>query len=74
MKKFLHVGCGPNYKKDTTQAFASEDWQEIRLDIDKSVNPDIIASVLDLSAIESASFNAVFRVTILSMSLPTKSP
>ena len=60
MKKFLHVGCGPNYKKDTTQAFASEDWQEIRLDIDKSVNPDIIASVLDLSAIESASFNAVF--------------
>jgi hypothetical protein len=60
MKKFLHVGCGGNYKDKTTPAFASEDWQEVRLDIDKSTNPDIISSVLDLSVIESESFDAIF--------------
>ena len=59
-KKFLHVGCGPKYKNSTTPAFASEDWQEVRLDIDKSVNPDIISSVLDLSTIDSESFDAIF--------------
>lgn len=59
-KKFLHVGCGPKYKDRTTPAFASEDWQEVRLDIDKSVNPDIISSVLDLSIIDSESFDAIF--------------
>jgi len=59
-KKFLHVGCGPVYKDGTTSAFASEGWQEVRLDIDKSVNPDIISSVLDLSIIDSESFDAIF--------------
>ncbi len=60
VKKFLHVGCGPLYKDMTTPAFASEAWQEVRLDINKSVNPDIVASVLDLSIIDSESFDAVF--------------
>ena len=59
-KKFLHVGCGPKYKNNTTPAFASKDWQEVRLDIDESVKPDIISSVLDLSIIESGSFDAIF--------------
>ena len=60
MQKFLHVGCGGKHKDDTTPAFASEDWQEVRLDIDKSANPDIISSVLDLSVIESESFDAIY--------------
>ena len=59
-KKFLHVGCGPKYKDRTTPGFASDDWKEVRLDIDESVNPDIISSVLDLSAIDSESFDAIF--------------
>ena len=59
-KKFLHVGCGPNYKDRTTPGFASGDWKEVRLDIDESVNPDIISSVLDLSVIDSESFDAIF--------------
>ena len=58
--KFLHVGCGPNYKDRTTPGFASDDWKEVRLDIDESVNPDIISSVLDLSVIDSESFDAIF--------------
>ena len=60
MKKFLHVGCGPDTKNNTTKAFASNDWQEVRLDINKDVNPDIVSSVLDLSIIDSGSFDAVF--------------
>ncbi|NQU58184.1 MAG: methyltransferase domain-containing protein [Rhodospirillales bacterium] len=60
MKKFLHVGCGPNYKDHTTSGFASDDWQEVRLDIDPSVKPDIIASSTDLSIVPSESFNALF--------------
>ena len=59
-KKFLHVGCGTVHKDGTTLAFASEGWQEVRLDIDKSVNPDIISSVLDLSIIDSESFDAIY--------------
>ena len=59
-KKFLHVGCGGNYKDRTTPAFASEDWQEVRLDIDESVKPDIIASALDFSIIDSESFDAIY--------------
>ena len=59
-KIFLHVGCGGNYKDRTTPGFASDDWKEVRLDIDESVNPDIISSVLDLSVIDSESFDAIF--------------
>ena len=59
-KIFLHVGCGPNYKDKTIPAFASDDWQEVRLDIDKSAKPDIVSSVLDLGIIDSESFDAIF--------------
>ena len=59
-KTFLHVGCGPNYKDKTIPAFASDDWQEVRLDIDKSAKPDIVSSVLDLGIIDSDSFDAIF--------------
>ena len=59
-KKFLHVGCGGNYKDRTTRTFASEDWQEVRLDVDESAKPDIIASVLDLGVIDSESFDAIY--------------
>ncbi len=60
MRKFLHVGCGPHYKDNTTSGFASADWQEVRLDIDESVKPDIIASSTDLSIVASESFNALY--------------
>jgi len=59
-KRFLHVGCGPAKKGPRTPGFDSEEWAEIRLDIDASVNPDVIASITDLSPIEPASLDAVF--------------
>lgn len=60
MKKFLHVGCGSATKNKTTKAFALDDWQEIRLDINEAVKPDIVSSVLDLSIIDAGSFDAVY--------------
>ena len=60
MKKFLHVGCGPSRKENTTIAFASDAWEEVRFDIDEAANPHIVGSVLDLSMIESGSFDAIF--------------
>lgn len=58
--KFLHVGCGPQHKEQTTPYFQSDDWQELRFDIDPSVAPDIIGTLTDMSAIESSSIDAVF--------------
>ncbi|MEO8600883.1 MAG: methyltransferase domain-containing protein [bacterium] len=60
MKKFLHVGCGPQYKNSTTRAFNSADWQEIRLDIDASVNPDVIGTMTDMAAVATGSIDAIF--------------
>ena len=60
MKTFLHVGCGPKRKDQTTRGFVSTDWHELRLDIDKSVQPDIIGTMTDMSAVADASVDAIF--------------
>ena len=60
MKKLLHVGCGPKTKAQTTRAFNTPEWQEIRLDIDKSVNPDVIGTMTDMSEIETGSIDAIY--------------
>ena len=57
-QSFLHVGCGR--KRIDRTPFAGSDWNEIRLDIDSSVVPDVIGSMLDMTAIDSASVDAVF--------------
>ena len=58
--KFLHVGCGHNDKTKTTDVFASDEWQEVRLDIDEKVKPDIISSITEMSSVETGSFDAVY--------------
>jgi hypothetical protein len=60
MPTFLHVGCGPKRKERTTSGFNSPDWQEVRLDIDPSVMPDIIGTMTDMAAVASGSMDAVF--------------
>jgi len=60
MKKFLHVGCGPKHKDRTTLGFSTSSWTELRLDIDPSVQPDIIGTMTDMSAVAPASVDAVF--------------
>lgn len=60
IKTFLHVGCGPKKKDRTTRAFAQDDWHEVRLDIDPAARPDIVGTMLDMSAVASSSVDAVF--------------
>lgn len=60
VRRFLHVGCGGKNKKQTTAAFASDAWQEIRFDIDTSVKPDIVGTMTDMSMVETASVDALF--------------
>jgi predicted SAM-dependent methyltransferase len=60
MHTFLHVGCGPLRKEDTTSGFNSSQWKEIRLDIDPAVAPDVVGTMTDLSAVPSGSVQAVF--------------
>jgi len=60
MKRFLHVGCGPKHKDQTTPGFAGADWTEVRLDIDPSCNPDIVGTLLDMKDVADGSMDAVF--------------
>ena len=50
MSTFLHVGCGPKRKDRTTRGFNTDEWSEKRLDIDPSVEPDIIGITPDMAA------------------------
>ena len=66
--RLLHIGCGPKRKDQTLPAFQSDDWQEVRFDIDESVSPDIIGTMTDMSAVETGSMDALFSSHIC---LPT---
>ena len=58
MKRLLHVGCG-SQTKSSLKGFNSDDWKEIRFDIDQKANPDICGSLTDMSLVESSSVNAI---------------
>lgn len=60
MKTFLHVGCGPKHKNQTTRGFNRADWSECRLDIDAKVSPDVVGTMTDMSSVASSSVQAIF--------------
>lgn len=59
-RKFLHVGCGPARKPHVAPGFLSDEWQEIRLDIDQTAEPDVVCSMLDMAPVPDASVDAVY--------------
>ena len=59
IKTFLHVGCGLQ-KKSSCIGFNNDNWKEIRLDIDKNANPDIVGSLTDMKSVETGSVDAVY--------------
>jgi len=59
MKTFLHVGCGFQ-NKSHLKGFDNDNWKEIRLDIDKNVNPDIVGTLTDMKSVETGSVDAVY--------------
>jgi hypothetical protein len=57
---FLHVGCGGSTKVDAAPGFSGDDWREIRLDMDPSVAPDIVASMTDMAVVPDAAVDAIY--------------
>jgi SAM-dependent methyltransferase len=56
----LHVGCGAPDGQSLHQRFRGPQWREIRLDLDPSVQPDVIASITDMLPIADRSVDAVW--------------
>jgi predicted SAM-dependent methyltransferase len=59
-KVFLHVGCGSKTNSQTTKGFNQEGWQELRLDINPDVKPDLLGSMVDMKQVKDASVDAIF--------------
>lgn len=60
IKNFLHVGCGPQNKSNTTIEFSKDHWVETRFDIDLKVNPDIVGTMTDMKNVPTDKFDAIF--------------
>jgi hypothetical protein len=60
MADFLHVGCGPKSQAQTTPGFRDPAWREVRFDIDPAVEPDLIGTMIDMSAVADASMDGLF--------------
>ena len=59
-RSFLHVGCGGSRKQDAAPGFRGDDWREIRLDMDATVAPDIVASMTDMAIVPDAAVDAIY--------------
>jgi len=57
VKTVLHVGCGSN---PAPKLFTGPQWRELRLDIDPSVEPDIVANIVAMTPVADVCVEAVF--------------
>ena len=58
--RVLHVGCGSPEAGKLPEYFDPQLWKELRLDIDPKVNPDFVASTIDMGVVPSASMHALY--------------
>ncbi|MGO9990991.1 MAG: class I SAM-dependent methyltransferase [Steroidobacteraceae bacterium] len=54
----VNVGCGPFNANDLPDYF--DGWKKLRVDVDRAVQPDIIADLTDLSPIADGAADAVW--------------
>jgi SAM-dependent methyltransferase len=59
-KSVLHVGCGHYDPRKLPAFFRTEEWKELRVDIDERAQPDIVADMRDLSQLPDAHVDAVY--------------
>lgn len=59
-RRLLHVGCGNAGQDRLPDCFRTGEWQELRIDIDPAVNPDVVASLTDLGVIPDACADAIW--------------
>lgn len=74
MTKFLHVGCGPTHKNQTTRGFDTPHWIEVRLDIDPAAEPDVLGTITDMSEVADSSIDAVFSSHNIEHLYPHEAP
>jgi SAM-dependent methyltransferase len=55
---FINAGCGSTKNSHLPRVFRK--WDQIRVDVDPRLKPDLVASIDDLSAIPDASVDAVW--------------
>jgi SAM-dependent methyltransferase len=60
VKKFLHIGPAKKGKDYAGPGFQSDEWQEVRLDLDPAAKPDILESMTDMKSVATESFDAIF--------------
>jgi predicted SAM-dependent methyltransferase len=61
----LNAGSGSLAADGLHPIFRNPNWQEVRLDIDERVRPDLVGSITDLSAFEDRRFDAIWCSHIL---------
>ena len=59
-KRFLHVGCGEIAPEFLPARLRDGEWDEVRLDINPAVKPDLVGSITDMSMVASGRFDAVY--------------
>jgi SAM-dependent methyltransferase len=59
-RTLLHIGCGKADRTRLPECFQDKCWQEIRLDIDPAVQPDIVSSITEMTAVDTGSMDAVW--------------
>jgi len=57
-KIVLHVGCGSVFLD--SELFNNRKWREVRLDINPTVNPDIVNSITEMNAVQDQSVDVVW--------------
>ena len=62
-KILLNVGCGPRGSSQTPAMFS--DWRQVRVDIDPTVGPDIVADLTNLAPIGTGAVDALWTAHCL---------
>jgi predicted SAM-dependent methyltransferase len=74
-KILLNVGAGhPQSGARIPDAFQSAEWKEVRLDIDPANEPDVIGTMLDMSAMPSESADAIYSSHTIEHLYPNEIP
>lgn len=75
LRILLNVGAGhPKSGARIPRGFQAPEWKEVRLDIDPVNEPDIVGSMLDMSAVQGGSVDAVYSSHNIEHLYPSEIP
>ncbi|MFH1914857.1 MAG: class I SAM-dependent methyltransferase [Pseudomonadota bacterium] len=74
MKYFLHVGSGPKNHNKIPSLYNGNEWQEIRLDINPDVQPDIVGDIRRMPEVAAKCYDAIYSSHNLEHMYPHEVP